>query len=452
MTWFYVKSGFGTCLNTDGAHVSQLTGAFSAMTASETYATISNVFIYNTVAAGDYILVSDSHNQSSLVDTALSGPTENTTDSAYLLCVSDTDCTTESTGGKEGHDSGGGDDWRLYGDMYVYGLTFEAGDKAFLENGGCQQTYAYCDWIVDTDNFNISAEDCWHNFFHTDFDFSAAVITGFSLTDMCNMHVYGGTVDADHSVMFGGHGNGGGYAYFEGTTFTIDSGTLYLTDGIVSATDDGYHHRFNRCKLPSSWAASDGTPYRDKHEITVSNCSNTSAGAAAQYLYQSKDLKVEATTTIYRNNSTSIMPSDTQVGLLFTTGTVTDELRPSMYQFPTRWIDFSAGASDTVRIHIASNGALTDADIVVRMGYMDGTNKNAMNWVDAPTAFLEPLRSGTTLTTSSETWTGASGYANKYQIELSTTGDAGIECIPVIFIWIFKSSLDAVFCPTLEVL
>ena len=75
------------------------------------------------------------------------------------------------------------------------------------------------------------------------------------------------------------------------------------------------------------------------------------------------------------------------------------------------------------------------------MLYPDGTNKQTYNSatsakVISGTNTVDPLAtSGTTLSTDSvSTWT--SGLTYKYYVDVDTSGDAGADCMPMIFVFV----------------
>ena len=76
---------------------------------------------------------------------------------------------------------------------------------------------------------------------------------------------------------------------------------------------------------------------------------------------------------------------------------------------------------------------ITDNDIYIEVMYPDGTNKQTFNAISSQDADFFAV--GTTLTTDgSSTWTGA--LSNLYQIDVSTVGDVGADCQPIVKVFV----------------
>lgn len=94
--YYYVKNGFGTCVTT-ATSTTKRTGAFSAMTASDTYAHIRDVNTYNTLVDGDIICCSDAHSHSQAGDYFV----DYSSNLLFIISVSDLNADQYSYGAQE---------------------------------------------------------------------------------------------------------------------------------------------------------------------------------------------------------------------------------------------------------------------------------------------------------------------------------------------------------------
>ena len=80
------------------------------------------------------------------------------------------------------------------------------------------------------------------------------------------------------------------------------------------------------------------------------------------------------------------------------------------------------------------------------MGNIATSNGNTI----ASSFVVDPLSTGTTLTTNTEAWTGRT-TENRYQIDIDTSGDAGADCVPRIRLYIAKASSTIYLDTTVDV-
>ena len=106
----------------------------------------------------------------------------------------------------------------------------------------------------------------------------------------------------------------------------------------------------------------------------------------------------------------------------------------------------------TLRFYLTCADVLDDTEFHILVMYPDGTNEYEYNSatsakVISGTKTVDPMGTGTTLSTDS-TSTYTSGQTYKYYVDVDTSGEAGADCAPIVYVFVGTSStiyLDTVF-------
>lgn len=463
MAFFYVKSG-GTATGDGGRYTTAKTGswasAFSAT--SEYYGSINGAFAATTLPAnGDAVFVSDAH---AFVSSGVSITYLNyslgggdTVEPLAIVVVSDSDveayapATTvleQVTGSNADINITGGsaDVSRLA----VWGLSLESGDNI----GSSEAADDVFLWMFDC-TYRVSGTNdiAWigENSRHTrctfkadgsassrwlanvrDQVFKSCVFTTDQLTKSI-------PIAEDLNAQFGG-------VVFEDCDFSLSKAT-HLVDSANAG--DPISATFINCQLPPEMTAFlSGTQSIGGGEgLLVVGCASTSAAAEYQYYYLHNNNYVEDDTAIYRDGSTAFAESSQKVSYKCVTRTGNTRYQPFTFDLPSRFVELSSASEDVLRVFLlSSDAALTDADVRIEAIYPDGTSKHVRNV--AENAALDPLRTGTALTTNTEAWAGRT-TETRYQIDIDASGDAGADGVPTIRVYVSKPSTTIYFCSTL---
>lgn len=440
MSYFYVKSSLGTCVNTDGALTKQ-TGAFGSgsLTAGNVYSTLNSAITNGGAGAGDFIMVSVNHAESTS-STVIVGPTSG--DYIYIISVSDTACETPTKhDGTVQINSTGNNS--ISGRVSMWGVYMKSTARTYATSvAGSQFRFV---------NGKIESTMVGEGFFRL---FRDAL--GFELIDSELAGTSAGLVTASNNVSFYIRGCtttgitgplipavpiDGMTMAFVGCDLSSVTGDLGPSAGASPSGNGAIHFTYQDCKTSASATLFPVTLENLRHQVTFVRCSDDSTASEYQFAHASYGGTAEEDTAIYRDETVAIGGSsqkmsikvDTSIDLNATVST------PFMFELPARWAVLSAASTDTLRIYVACANALTDVDIWADVIYPDGTNKQTPNYLSSQNA--DPLGSGTALTTDSgSTWkasSGASDYTgNEYYIDLDTSADVGADCSPLIRIYV----------------
>jgi len=443
MAYLYVKSGLGTC--TDGTgRLTQQTGAFGSgsLTAANVYARLSDAF--NNCSAGDIILVSDSHAFSGAPVT-YGSPGANS--NVPAMCVSDAACDSYSSGGSETYNS----TQNITGNITFIGLTLDFTSLyPSTTNGGMfrfrNSTLKISSYILpNAPGFLLRFEE------------SNLVWKGVGSYPLYSYQFSLWEIENSTAVSEAG-GDGFVNSLIQGNFirpyFKINNCDLTIVDGNLC---DGWGSgkgngivQITNCKLNSSVSFTNNTLVGSGQRLIVQNSSSSSAAAEYQYYQQSNGCLLQEDTSIYRDSSIA-MSSGQKLSLKITTTSAPISMSdPFYFEFPDQFIELSNAASDVLKFYLLSNVSLTDADIWINVAYRDGTNKNVPDNVFSVTDPEDILRTGTGLTTNTETWTGRTTQ-NRYEISVDTgSHNPGTDMVPVITVYVAKVNAILHVCHTIE--
>lgn len=454
MAYFYVKSG-GTATGDAGRNASAQTGTFAALGAANYYDNISDAFGATTVpAAGDFILVSDSHSHSYSASVTYSGITD-VSNPVRVISVSDTAIDSYSSGATENIASGAAaDDMILSGSLYFKGLTLSTRDRfdttatntAFITFENCTLTI-----VENTGTFRIDAAQTYVELINCtlNLDGSTAFIR---LSGGNYFRMIGGTVQRASGTVAdlfsSGFNTGGGTAHLIGVNLSdVDS---LISTGIGGITNsDVIDVRFERCRLSASVTYNEAAFENKAHKLIVTNCESDSDDAIFQYYkaVSGGTVTSQDETGIHRDETTTF-DSGAKISLKVDTDSSCSEFYPLVFEL-SRFMNLSVASTDTVRIYLASTTSLTDNDIWAELVYPDGVDKQTFTFLSNKNSDI--LAAGTALTTDSgSTWkNGASdlvGY-NEYYMDLDTSGDPGSDSVPQIRVYCGVASATIYFDP-----
>ena len=451
MAFFYVKSG-GTATGDGGRYASAQTGTFTALGATGYYNTINDALSATTPpASADDIRVSDLHSFDSLA-VSISISVADLLPGINLICVSDANIdayrTVEATRGKEETASGTAADVTVDGSLNAFGMEFSSIDNLVLRNDGGAQSINDCKLtVVNAGLLQILGQV---PVTINDSEIALDNASAYILADGTDITVNKGVVTTAsagiNNLSSTGFRNGGTKMRFNAVDLSAVTGNLIGNVGGTITTDDKINVEFDLCMLSATAVRANET-FKSMHQrVLTRRCSNSSAAAEYQYGLTAIGGDVDDDSVIFRNEDPAFADSGAKISYKIVTNSDASIYTPLWFEFPNeRFAELSVLASDTLRFYITSNSALTDKDIWVVIDYQDGTNKETANHAgSAPspsrTTCLNPLATGTTLTADgTSTWTG--GLTNKYQIDVSTTGDAGADCVPIVKVFTSKPSI-----------
>lgn len=446
MAYFYVSSVIGTATGDGGRYATQQTGSFAGLGASGVYASLTAAFNATTApGGGDYILISDSHaaSPSELVETAAIGAT----DATYIITVSNTaiDTATIATSVQENSSA----DLKIGGRLYLYGVYFKSGDDL----GGTDST-SNTHWYAEESTFHVTGNLDSPVYTRGDGGTMRYLNCEF-ISDDANgtLTPQNGAYIECRSCTFTGFTNQISYRFFisGGATLRLlgcdlsdTTGYLLSEVGSGASVDDTIDVLISNCNLNASLTGFVEETFENYGQrVTVVNSGSDSA-VEYQYHITAYGGTVDDATSIYRTDSTAF-ESGQKISLKCVTNSNASRGMPFWFDYPARLVDFSSGASDVLKLYMLTTTTLTDADVWAALYYPDGTSTYATNVVNTQ---VDPLSSGSTLTTNSESWSGYTSQ-NRYEIELDTSGDAGDIAVANIRVYVAKASTTIYFCPTI---
>jgi len=445
MAYFYVKSGL-TGTGDQGRYASQQTGAFPTTTGG--YDNIVAAFGATTPPAhGDFICVSDSHSHSYSANSTYTAP-DNAGVGVTIMSVSDTNCDTYSRGAAES--SSDGFDISLDGYLKILGLDFAVGDDLICSGQQDVILYDCTSTISAIGDRTLNVSDAPVRCINCTFNFNAVNAGAINLGGSGDLSFINCTFATDSSYaseVIQMSGFEGSRASFVGCDFSGLSSSYLISSTGLASTNYPKLYTLKNCKIPSltDWIST--APANLGHEIIVTGTSSTSGPQEYQYCYINGSGRAEDDTAIYRTGSTAF-PGGQKISLKVTTVTDTSEVRPFVFDLPTRYADLSSASTDTVTVYFLSADSLDDSDIFCSITYPDGTNEHTPNNFLSVTDAFDPFRSAGSLTTNTESWNGYTSQ-NRYEISLDTSVDAGAECVPIIRVYVTKASATIYMCPTI---
>lgn len=452
MGYYYVTD---TGASTTPGGTTKQTGAFSGLPATAVYASVQSAITYG-ASDGDIICISDADTRPvATANVAIAG---GTTTALHVCTVTDAACETLSSSAAElASTTGTAYDVLVNGLITMTNVNMTSGDLIELDSSTSH---------IIMNNGKITIEGAINYIYaggdgnylelnDTDIDFQKS--TQHLLWQSGSVFVWNGgaalsSVDGTLADLCQrGAINGGYAAKITGVDLSIVTDYLVAQVGGALGVDDAIKVHIDKCKLNASLTAFNEETFTNKfHKLLVTNSSSSSSAAEYQYYYHSRGGTLEDDTTFYRDNSTAFVDSNQKVSLKCTTDSNAELACPFTFQFPSVFAELSVATTDTLRIYILSATALTDADVWVEIFYPDGTNNQTFNLAQSVTNPTNPMRTGTTLTTNTEAWTGRT-TENRYQIDIATSGDVGADCVPTINVSVAKASSTIYFCTTVNV-
>lgn len=461
MAYFYVKNSLGT--RTSGGGLTQQTGTFAALGAASVYATI-EAAITDGATAGDHIMCSDLHDYDAVASSIVySGPT---TTFLAIISVDDANCDQYKRGAVEQTTSGTAADIDFSGLVAAWGLQFSPVDDLRTVNAGTQFRGYDChigpinavDGIKPLqDGQSVELYDC-------DVEAASASAQLFLPEYAGVFKMFGGRFyrasGSINNLSSGNFGGAGGTFELYGVDLSDVSSYLFASVGSNFSADDKMLIKLDLCQLSS--AVDSGNLFFNEdfakplNDILITRCSSASGTAEHRYYKKMYGAVITDDTTFYRDGSTAFEDSGQKVSLKVVTDSDATLFLPAVFDFPTTFAALSAASTDTLRIYILSADALTDNDIWAEAIYPDGTTKQVANVassngnVISGSSVVDPLSTGTTLTTNTEAWTGRT-TENRYQIDIDTSSDAGADCVPLIRLHVAKASSTIYVDTTVDV-
>lgn len=445
MAFYYCKST-GTATGDGGRYASAKTAtddwatAFSAPT--EYYDSVLSAFGATTPpATDDYILISDASTYSDGNNTSWSPSAGGI--GVNVVCVDDDNVgqAVIATAAQETITSG-----RFLklcntanGRIQLYGLWLKVADWIGFNVEGAYAMARNCT-LETTSSDGVQVTGDGSIFELIDCTWKSAVAGDYIKASGGGRLIWrGGVLDAASGItelIKGSGANGGGSVHIIGVDLSDCAGAL--TDLADDTGEDAVWIRLERCTINASLTLPSNETMGDKHKVELYNCASSAAAAEYGYqVYQGLNYAIDET-TIYRDNSTAY-PAGQKVSLKCLTGANVNKFRPFSFTLPTRYAELSNTASDIIRVYLACATTLNTDDVWIDISYPDGTNKQINTYLSGiPSDPL--LDSSTALDTSTETWfddsEGDDVWAgNEYQIDIDTSGDAGADSVPIIWVY-----------------
>lgn len=455
MAYFYVKSGGTAAAATDaGRYASQQSGSFASLGAANYYGKLADAFAAATPpAGGDFVCISDSHSYSSTTAVSLS-ISGSSLSPCTITTVSDSNCNVAAIASAAQESvTGGTSDILLTGNSvnyFLYGLWLKSDDDINIANtsGQCnlavnctfQMTAANDSFFAGGDGTACKLIDCTV-MADVVYHYNGAIVNyvGGSVVDGA-----GGTLTALNNAPFFG---GGTVSSYEGTDCTQCLSLIGTSN--TGTNNDTFRMKLSRCKLYSSVAFVEAGDTLERGDLLEVYQSGSDSSAEYQFYYRDGECIAEEDTAFYRNSSYAFPISGQKISIKVSTNAHVGPLMPFVIPLPLTYMDLTNSGSDALKFHILSSSSLTDADVFIELVYPDGTNKHIPNNAYSVATALAPFRTGTTLTTNTESWTGRT-TENRYEITVSTASDPGAKSVPKARLFVTKPSTTFYFCSTPE--
>lgn len=458
--YFYVKAG-GTAIGSvsdatasDGIANTKLTGTFASL--GDTFPKVEDVMLGTvTPATGDFIVVSDSHIQTFSAIAWLGINVAGGASYLTMLYAEDANCDTYSVLTATSLTITGGFFSRQ---LHLFGAYFDfAKINPLNVNITEQQSSSYNDCIfentsgADDSMFLFSAVDAKVDYRNCEFISNAGVTTQ-SVFGIINIS----TVSLENCKMSGA----GGWDSLvraatrpirlkaSGCDFSAATQIIALSGGTVTSGTQKF--RFDNCHVKSSVVWVEETPANPSFRLEAYNCTNTTDDNPNQFFVQdyvgtAESIIEDGTALVVRTDGSEMAmeTSGDYMSCKVITNTHCGRHYPFTFEMPVTWSALSAAATDTIRLFLTGPSGLTDADVMATVSYRDGTTKAQINTLYS--ADFDPIGAGVALTSDgTSTWTNA-GALTKYQIDLDTSIDAGIDQYPIVTIHVRKPSITVYF-------
>lgn len=456
MSYYYVNNS-GTDSGTPVAEATLKTGTFP----TDSYGTIEAART-DGMTAGDICLISDNADWTKPTGDAanlyFTGESIGSDVIKYIL-VSNSSCDTPVVESTSFNIANGSAlyDLEFYGNVYIEGLWIKSGDD-FRIAGSTTLT-------VKDAVFETTSSGAYMLMLYGDGSFTSlrnvtlkgSSAAGIQLKIDGSLEIVGGSMTGSANMFNGISVGGGCWAKIVDFDASACSGYLIGASGNSRSNDDSMHIYMSGVKMHSSATYVEESFSGHQMYAEFYQCASTSAEAEYQFYIHTyggyaESLADNDTPTVYRNESTAF-PSGRKVTCKIVTNATTfepDAGLPFRIIFPgSIHAALSTAATDTIRLHIACDVALTDADIWAELIY-PGTNKH--EWARVSSIQSNILAAGTTLTsdTGSDWQTDSGAYTgNEYKIDLEATSAS--DCVPEIQVYVAKANTTIYIDTTLSV-
>ena len=444
MAYYYVKNG-GTATGDAGRYASQQTGSFASLGVAGYYNNIESAIAATTTPiSGDFIGVSDAHSFTQATAYTYQGALVNP---FFIVCVDDLNIDAGRGASRGGEICTSTSNDINVNDQFISGIKLGSSDNINFNNNctlyDCELSVSgSADIAISATTGEDSVRMIGGVINLASSGSVAALIQGGASLSLNAVTLTSGVSVTTFSE--GGFINGGGEMNVSGCDLSVVTGTILSAVGAADV-DDSINVKFDMCKIAAGVAFTDEVFKSRNQRALFTRCSDSSAAAEYQYHLHAFGGDVDDDSAIYRNEDEAFTESNQKISYKIVTNADAALGAPLWFDFPVlRYSKLSAAATDTLRFYLTSNTALTDKDIYVEVSYPDGTNKQTPNFISsAPQTVggsLDLMAAGATLTTdATSTWTG--GLTNKYQIDVSTAGDVGADCQPIVKIYVTKPSI-----------
>ena len=450
MADFYVKSG----------------GVWAAPPGSPTiYDSVRDAINTGGATSGDTIYASHLHNKDfgGLGNQTWAGPTNEGLAPLRVISVDDADAATPRPGAREGATSGV-DDLSLSGIGYLYGFTIVSDDD-FIHPAvskweldectyeGTTRTGTSTGTIVVTGGPFIR----WRDLTLVPGSLSTAPLFNLGTGAFVELHGFshtsGGRQWGAAGSIFVQIQNGGGVFRAYGVDLSAADTAFDIVSNTGTLSSEGGDICLYGVRLPTGWTGnfiSGGgfTGYVHRRVEIIG------ADDADDFIYFYADGPrgtVNVETTIYKTTPTKgTLPSGQRFSFKVDTTSDCRPDSPFRWYLPSQYIDLANASSDTIKLHLTTDLAITTEHIALFVAYQDATtgpmlafdstgpkyaaHPNASGWMHDPVA-----GSYAALTSETGIWTGAK--ANQRSLSLTISGaKASSNLAPVVWLEIYTNT------------
>lgn len=436
--YFYVDSNIGTNVSAGGT--TKQTGTMAAQGAASVYGSIEDSINLGLAGAGDFILAANNHSfdfGASFIGWDIA-PKSGVPAQVYSVDTNNID--QYLAGAKEETNSS----FANSGFLSCKGLSLDTANNIGITN---QNNYAWYEdatfYLTSTNDF-VGPSANGSAMYLKNIVIDCAAISNY-LT--CQSGAFlswigGGFTGVTQATIFRNSLSQGGGAnvFIQDVDLSNVSDYLISDIGYSQTFDDRIDIHIDKCLLSGTLIDFINEEFSNAdQEVLITQSSNNAAAALYQYFFYNIFGTVEDYTATYRNESAQF-PDGTKISLECITSARTSRLTPLTFKLPSRFAKLAT--LSTLEIYLTSDTALTDQDVGLRVVYEDATFGNQFNLIE--TANVDPLAVGVALDTDAVS-TYTAGKTNKYVIQVDTSGDAGANCVPVIYVDIFVPSTTIYF-------
>jgi hypothetical protein len=437
MAYYYTKTG-GTATGDGGRATTQRTGAWNS-TASEYYDSVVDARGATTQPGdGDFILISDLHNNTDSTTIILNGGGVDGGAGLFLVSVDDANQENYKPGATERINSGNGSQLDLGFSGMMAGINYETTIDAtslLRANSATTNLWKFIDCNLtcsSTSTAILNTQKARSNFVFINCDMTPQTECFGLVQDGASIYWYGGKLIGNHPINSGTGLDGGAFIYLEGVDLSDVAGVLIdemLTTDSLGNTDI----TLVRCQMNFLVTLPSDTDFPfTKTKFKMLSCDDSFGGGDLfRFIYQTGLGQARNNESVFVTANTAWGETSDKSSIEITTVAECNSREPFIVELPIaqQYIDLASTSSDILRLPITTTLTLTDTEIVAYLMYPDGTTSIQPNWVTSGATVgtgnygTDPLGAGSTLPTSTTTWTGAK--TNKYHLELDTTGDPG---------------------------